>query len=329
VQYSGLTPGYAGLYQVNAVVPTGTPEGCYLPVAVTFGSTVSNTVTIGVTNNRVDCNTVAGSGATGMTLGGSIGSATLMRSSSQMSLPSIPSLSTVSDVFSATFSKYEVVVPTSLVLYPPVNGGCTVLLLNGSSSSMPDMGVVTDKLLGAGTLTLTGPGGVRQTITAKPVGIYRYQLPASGLQPGTWTLSGSGGADVGSFTSTLTVPSPLFSVSDFGLQGGQIKQSAGLTSTWTCPDPNGQVIEELVSFNDPRSLVGVALCTFACPDRKGTMGSDVLRQLPVSSGDIGTMLNIWFAPGPTGMSAFKATGLTQGIFFYGISSTRIGAPLVP
>ena len=336
VQYSGLAPNYVGLYQINAVIPTGTPEGCYLPITVTFAGTVSNAVTIGVTNNRVDCNTVAGSGATGMTLGGSIGAASLVKSSVQMSLPSIPGLpgglpglgAVVTDTFGASFSKYDVVVPSSLALYPPVNGGCTVWLFKGTSSNIPDLGMVTDRPLNAGTLTLTGPG-VNKTFAPKTPGVYADVLSQNALQPGTWTLSGSGGADVGSFTSTLTVPSPLFSVSDFGLQNGQIKQSAGLTMTWACPDPNGQVVATLMSFNDPQSLLGMAFCTFACADRKGTMGADVLRQLPASSGDFGTMLAIAFGPGPSGMSAIKASGLTQGIFTYAIASAMMGAPLVP
>jgi len=340
VQYSGLAPNYVGLYQINAVIPAGTPEGCYLPITVTFAGTVSNTVTAAVTNNRVDCNAVAGSGATGMTLGGSIGAASLVKTSVQMSLPSIPGLpgglpglpglgAVVTDTFGASFSKYDVVVPSSLALYPPVNGGCTAWLFKGTSSSIPDMGVVTDKPLNAGTLTLTGPGGVNKTFTPKTVGLYGDVLSQNALQPGAWTLSGSGGADVGSFTSALSVPSPLFNITDFGLQSGQIKQSAGFTVTWACPDPNGQVIETLMSFNDPQSLLGMAFCTFACSDRKGTMGADVLGQLPVSSGDFATMLSVSFAPGPTGISAIKASGLTQGIFTYAIASVMMGAPLVP
>jgi uncharacterized protein (TIGR03437 family) len=340
VQYSGLAPGFVGLYQINAVVPASTPEGCYLPINVTFAGTVSNTVTVAVTNNRVDCNAVAGSGATGMTLGGSIGAASLVKSSVQMSLPSIPGLpgglpglpglgAVVSDSFGATFSKYEARVPSSLALYPPANGGCTVWLFKGTSSSIPDMGVATDKPLNAGTLTLTGPGGVNKTFTPKTVGVYGDVLSQNALQPGAWTLSGSGGADVGAFTSALSVPSPLFNITDFGLLNGQIKQSAGFTVTWACPDPNGQVIETLMSFNDPQQLVGMAFCTFPCPAGRGTMGADVLGQLPVSSGDFGTMLSVSFAPGPTGISAIKASGLTQGFFTYAIASVMMGAPLVP
>jgi hypothetical protein len=48
VLFSGLAPGYVGLYQVNALVPETTPGGTAVPVAIWMGSVVSNTVTIAV-----------------------------------------------------------------------------------------------------------------------------------------------------------------------------------------------------------------------------------------------------------------------------------------
>jgi adhesin/invasin len=48
VQFSGLTPGYAGLYQVNALVPQGSTKGSAVPVVISIGGTQSNTVTIAV-----------------------------------------------------------------------------------------------------------------------------------------------------------------------------------------------------------------------------------------------------------------------------------------
>jgi uncharacterized protein (TIGR03437 family) len=46
VSYSGLAPGEVGLYQVNVQVPAGVPTGNAVPVVVTLGNGVSNTVTI-------------------------------------------------------------------------------------------------------------------------------------------------------------------------------------------------------------------------------------------------------------------------------------------
>jgi uncharacterized protein (TIGR03437 family) len=46
--YAGLAPGFVGLYQVNAQVPTGVASGNAVPVFITVGGVVSNTVTIAV-----------------------------------------------------------------------------------------------------------------------------------------------------------------------------------------------------------------------------------------------------------------------------------------
>jgi len=48
VTYSGLAPGFAGLYQVNAQVPAGASAGGAVAVAITIGGITSNTVTIAV-----------------------------------------------------------------------------------------------------------------------------------------------------------------------------------------------------------------------------------------------------------------------------------------
>jgi uncharacterized protein (TIGR03437 family) len=48
VQYAGVTPGYAGLYQVNATVPATVAVGNAVPVTITVAGQTSNTVTIAV-----------------------------------------------------------------------------------------------------------------------------------------------------------------------------------------------------------------------------------------------------------------------------------------
>ena len=46
--FSGLAPGFVGLYQVNVAVPAGAPVGNTVPVVITAGGATSNTVTIAV-----------------------------------------------------------------------------------------------------------------------------------------------------------------------------------------------------------------------------------------------------------------------------------------
>ena len=48
VQFSGLAPGYAGLYQVNAEVPAEAARGVAVSVTILVGEVVSNTVTIAI-----------------------------------------------------------------------------------------------------------------------------------------------------------------------------------------------------------------------------------------------------------------------------------------
>lgn len=48
VQFSGLAPGYVGLYQVNAAVPAGSPTGPAIPVVISIGGVTSNVVTIAI-----------------------------------------------------------------------------------------------------------------------------------------------------------------------------------------------------------------------------------------------------------------------------------------
>jgi uncharacterized protein (TIGR03437 family) len=48
VSYSGLAPGFAGLYQVNAIVPEEASAGNAVPVVISIGGVTSNIVTIAV-----------------------------------------------------------------------------------------------------------------------------------------------------------------------------------------------------------------------------------------------------------------------------------------
>ena len=48
VQFSGLAPGYAGIYQVNAEVPAEAPRGIAISVTIFVGEIASNTVAVAV-----------------------------------------------------------------------------------------------------------------------------------------------------------------------------------------------------------------------------------------------------------------------------------------
>ena len=48
VLFSGLTPGIAGLYVVDIQIPDTVQTGDAVPIALTIGNVVSNTVTVAI-----------------------------------------------------------------------------------------------------------------------------------------------------------------------------------------------------------------------------------------------------------------------------------------
>jgi uncharacterized protein (TIGR03437 family) len=48
VTFSGLSPGFVGLYQINVRVPEGAPSGDAVPMVLTIGGVASNVVTIAI-----------------------------------------------------------------------------------------------------------------------------------------------------------------------------------------------------------------------------------------------------------------------------------------
>jgi uncharacterized protein (TIGR03437 family) len=48
VQFAGLTPGFAGLYQVNVQIPAGVTPSASVPLVISQDGVPSNTVTLAV-----------------------------------------------------------------------------------------------------------------------------------------------------------------------------------------------------------------------------------------------------------------------------------------
>ena len=327
VEFSGLAPGFVGLYQINARVPPDTPEGCYLPLQVAFENGSSNTVTIGVTNTGGDCNQ-ASSGSPGLFLNGSFGVASVNRFTTR--LPTGLVLPRP-DTFSASFRRFEAVIPTTDAGFPPVGGGCNVAVYRFDANDPPSVSnfinfINKDQPLDAGTMTLSGPfAGSPQVIGPSEPGEYEMDLGVGALVPGTWTLAGSGGADVGAFNTMVEVVGPLFSVTDFGVQGTSFSRAQPLTISWSCPDPNGTVGVFMASANSGDSLFGVVMCSASCSDGQVTIGSNLLGQLPLSSESAAFLTANFFSDLQSGR--IEASGLDFGLFGYNVGEGLIGVSL--
>jgi hypothetical protein len=173
------------------------------------------------------------------------------------------------------------------------------------------------KTLNAGTgIQVTGPNG-SQTI---PTNAGEVTLSAAGtfLSPGAYTLTGTGGADVGSFTAPLTIPTPPTLTSPASIS---VTRANGITLTWSGGAANYIIQITGESATDNTSTNGASFgCYVAASAGTFTIPASVLLALP--SGPFGG----WgFAP-YTPSGTFSASGLNLG-FFQMNYDTQINATL--
>ncbi len=297
VQYAGRSQ-YPGLDQYNVVIPASVTPACFVSVVVQIGLIVSNAVTMPISAGGGVCSD-AMTGLNGTQIqtlankpSGAVNGlvAVLYGTLPITSGPATPGGSfpngqldswAVAEALSAREfgNGYEYASQGSCTIIPP---------------NQPAFLNSFVKALDAGAIQLSG-GGQQVSFGSGP-GIY----PASDnftLSPGlTYTLSGSGGADVGKFSVSVSVPSTLFSWTNQALPS--ITRSQGATITWTGGFPNGTV--------QIFGTVGDPAVQFSCsaPSSAGqfSIPPSILLALPTGYGDLA--VSTFSAPQPV-----TATGL--------------------
>jgi hypothetical protein len=195
-------------------------------------------------------------------------------------LPGTPPSPVVSELFTAGFQSTDY---TNYTPPPPPDpskfqtiGPCIVTIFDPTQVITPS-GIVTTPLDAGPFININGPNGPKQFALNKggyggtlSTGI---ALPIPGLAPpappyvvpGTYTVdNGAGGADIGPFAASLTVPDPLFdwTNADADLT---ITRSAGVDVLFTGGDPNINVnIQGTVSLFDPGTFKVTGGAAFAC-----------------------------------------------------------------
>ncbi len=272
IAYRGRSQ-FPGVDQVVVTIPNGVPVGCSVSIVAVSGSIVSNSITIPVAQGGSACSdpTSALTPAQLQTLSGkstiSFGALGILTSVSG---------ATTSNNASATFSRY----PTSAILSAESNAnipslGSCVILTTAAVGVQPTG-------LDAGTVTLTGTAG---TVPLPPLvgdpGLYDATLPAAAVPPsgGTYTFTGTGGKDVGAFSTTLNFPPPLVWTNS---NITTVNRAQGQTVNWTGGAANSFVqIEGQSSLGSGASLVSATFICYA-PIGPGqfTVPSWVLLALP-------------------------------------------------
>jgi len=310
--YVGTTPAtvlyrgrsfFTGEDQINFMIPSGV-LGCHVPVAVQIGKVVSNFPTMPIapagTNVCSDPTGPTGSQLTGIAASGTVrtGGVGLNRSTSTTPLPTQGTQTTINDGGSAAFDRYTYQQVLSANPFQTFTfGACTVYTFAGETAAVPT-GVQPTFLDAGPSITVTGPNGTkqlpRQTSTFNnqtTIGYYAaLGSNASGqqlyLSPGSYTVSGPGGADVGAFSQTFTVPTSLTWTNSGSIS--TVDRAAGQLITWTGGDPNSEVVidgDSLVLGTAPDgsdSVGGFFYCTVQQSALQFTIPPVILLSLPAS-----------------------------------------------
>jgi uncharacterized protein (TIGR03437 family) len=308
--YAGRAPSFAGEDQIDFQLPSdaSVPDGCFIPFAIQVNGVVGNYGTFAKATGSKTCTAPLGlSAATLQKLdaGGTatVGLLSLARNTTAITVAGQPVLIAIESA-SGAFAQLNAAGLFALNLtpgaLPPFNSVGTCIVQTQASSSPPTTALPPlAKDLDAGPkLTLSGPGGVSNDLTrSTAAGSAGYSAVLSNstpvIQAGQWTMKGTGGAGIGAFTGTVTVPAPLACANCDGATGiNTIDRTKPLLVTWTGGGGSADYVQigglsTAVSTADATKNVAVIFsCTARASDLQFSVPVSILSQLPTSSGDL-------------------------------------------
>ncbi|HYL73572.1 MAG TPA: hypothetical protein VEU96_05175 [Bryobacteraceae bacterium] len=297
-QYTGRSPCCAGLDQIVFQVPQNAPLGCWVPVQIrTSGTTVSNTVTMAISSDGSPCTDSANALTTPFLAGQKIGLVALLRTDVNEDVGLKKTGNVKTDVAMMTFQQENPLpaAPFNAVISLPPAGACTAFtaagdLLDGDSIPGSDPGA---KFLSAGaSFTLTGAAGnrtVRRTATNarnfQPLGFtYTGTQLKIGLflDPGNFSLTGSGGSDVGQIQASVTLPNPTGLTWTNRDQTSIIDRSKGFTVNWAGAPADQPVIVFGGGVDVPTNSSAVFACVAPAGASSFTVPPVALGNLPAT-----------------------------------------------
>lgn len=230
-QYAGTSFGYPGLFQINVQLPTDLAVDCFTTVKVTAGGEVSNTVVIPIAAvGQGSCTdaTMPASILSKLDAGTNINFGAFALAKVTQTTSNITQETASGSVFSFTPTQW------TILNSGPVFGACRLYdrtyPLGGKDPGSPEA------FLNAGTrLGLSGPnlaaGSGLTTITSVLGPAYGTTFTSGTFSSGSYTISGTGGTDVGAFSSTAAFPTSFNATNFAGITA--INRSQPLTFTWT------------------------------------------------------------------------------------------------
>ncbi|HTR36195.1 MAG TPA: hypothetical protein VMH80_09850 [Bryobacteraceae bacterium] len=334
IAYSGRSSCCSGLDQINFTVPSNAPPGCWVPVQVrTSSSTVSNTTTMAISDDGSPCSDSSNALSAAFRTGKKIGLIGLLRTDVTEDVGLATPGEVTTDAAMLTFQQENPVPPApfNAILSLPPPGTCTAYTAPGDlfdGDSIPGADDAGAKFLNAGaTFTLSGTAGSRNMARPtnnvrnyQPLG-YTYTgslVPSSLiLNPGGLTLSGAGGADIGSFSAPVNVSTPLTWTNR--AQTTTITRSQGFTVNWTAAPSGQSVIIFGGGVDTPTNSSAVFVCVAAAGSSSFTVPSQILGNIPPMRGHLLQSKGVIYVgalPLATPAS-FSASGLDLGAILSG------------
>jgi hypothetical protein len=252
------------------------------------------------------------------------------------------------DTAAGWFGVYHIdeVANSNLAVVQP--GACYVVQRKGTADQL-GFGQPPAQTLNAGTqLTLNGPNASNTPIPLQSDGAYLETLYSTGLQgsgavgsptlaAGTYTVTGSGGADVGAFSAQVTLPGD-FSWTNESTVPNPVVRSSGLTVTWTGNEGGLVVVLGSALTKTSGSGIGATysavavLCTEQASAGSYTIPANILQQLPAVSGSATASsfgyLSVFAIPnlsaGQGGFTApLTAGGTVNGVLGYEVAFNEV------
>jgi uncharacterized protein (TIGR03437 family) len=321
IVYQGRSGCCVGEDQLVFTVPDTVPTGCAVPMVVQIGNQIGNSTVLPVAKGSRDCTpnspaiaavnveqgVMAGPISVGIIELGKFGNGngTGYEDEAGFQFLKIVSYAPGTQPFFASWIDDQ-----------PI-GTCTVFSHLGGHLEPPLKDTDLAGIDAGPSFTVKGPDG---SVAVKAGFVeFKGSLSPTGtfLVPGAFSVSGTGGADVGPFTANITVP-PLATLSSPG-NNAAVTRSSGMTITWTGGDPNGNLVIKVYGATDNSFNTGSrAECVVPAKPGTFTIPPYIMEALPA-----GNFAGFTIAPARTELP-FKATGLSFGGIDINFDGTGFG-----
>jgi hypothetical protein len=310
-EWMGLAPGLVGMDQINVQIPSSVREGCAVPLQIeAYGEIggITPPVTIAIGQGGGPCVDPPSAG---------YGQITWQKTVSTVQPYAVSESDTVTVSLQTSPGMQAPAAPVFTDICPPPSNICNGPQSRTTTYFGPSCPVPGYRNLDAGTVTAQGPSLSLAALPVVPYNegqlsttAYQASLPSGTIQAGTYTVTASGGADVGAFQAALQVGADI--QIETALDGLVVfGQCQPLTINWTGGDPNSWVTMKLIQQSyayqfvqwSAQTRTANGTLTFPVPT---VMGIDCMSApQPIT-------ISIEVDPDPSEVTTFSLPGLSLG-----------------